>query len=476
MDPVRSGSRSGTGHAVVLGAGIGGLCAARALSGHFERVTLVERDTFPGAPAVRRGVPQGAHVHSLTAAGAEVLDGFFPGFVAELVDGGGTFAGALDELDIVFFGSRLRQVPLGRVLQVSRPFLEDRLRERVAALPDVSLRQGFEAAGPITAESVTAGPVTPDGAPASAARAGGVRVSGVRLARAGTAGSFEDLAADLVVDAMGRAGRGAAWLRSLGYPAPAEKRLHVDVGYASRRFRVPPGGLGAAKGVLVGATPARPRGLVLTQQEGDAWVLSLYGFGRGNHPPETPEEFLAFAGAMLPAATREALGTAEAITGISSFKYPDCVRREYHRLRRVPEGLVSVGDAVCSLNPIYGAGMTVAALEARALQTCLADGPEGLPRRFYREAARAVRLPWLFSTMADRAMPQVPGTHPAVARLLGRAFGATMRAAAADARVATSVWNAVSLSGSPAGLAHPLVTASVVRHWSPGTATGPGKG
>lgn len=456
MNPARSGGRSGSGHAVVLGAGIAGLCSARALSGHFDRVTLVERDAFESAPAVRRGVPQGAHVHSLTAAGAEVLDGFFPGLVAELVRAGGTFAGALDELDIVFFGSRLRQVPIGRVLQTSRPFLEGQLRERVAALPNVSLRQGFEATAPIAA-----GPARAGGAGSS-----GVRVSGVRLSRAGVAGSSEDLAADLVLDAMGRAGRGAAWLRSLGYPAPAERRLRVDVGYASRRFQVPPGVLGAAKGVLVGATPARPRGLVLTQQENDAWVLSLYGFGLENHPPQTPEEFLAFAGAMLPAATRKALAVAEPLTGISAFKYPDCVRREYHRLRRVPEGLVSVGDAVCSLNPIYGAGMTVAALEARALARCLADGPEGLPRRFYREAARAVRLPWLFSTMADRAMPQVPGTHPALARLLGRAFGATMRAAAADDRVAISVWNAVSLSGSPAGLAHPRVTAAVIRHWS----------
>ncbi|MFD9686660.1 FAD-dependent oxidoreductase [Kitasatospora sp. NPDC059088] len=449
----RSGSRGGAGHALVLGAGISGLCAARALSGFFEHVTVVERDTYPQPPDVRRGVPQGAHVHSLTPGGAQVLAELFPGLVEELAADGGTLAGALDELDIVFFGSRLRQVPLGRVLQVSRPFLEDRLRERVRALPGVTLRSGLEATAPITADPITAGPA---------------RVGGVRLARPGEPDSAEAVHADLVVDAMGRAGRGAAWLRSLGYRAPSTARLAVDVAYASRRYRVAPGALGAAKGVLIGATTTRPRGAVLTQQEHDAWVLSLYGFGKDDHPPLSPERFLDFAEDLLPAGTSTALRNAEPITGVSSFAYPASLRRDFHRLRRLPDGLISTGDALCSLNPIYGAGMTVAALEARALRRCLAAGPASLPRRFYREAARAVRLPWLFSTMADRAMPQVPGTHPAVAGLLARSFQATMRAAAEDARVATAVWNAVSLTGSPAELAAPRVMAAVLRHWSPG--------
>lgn len=439
----------------MLGAGISGLCAARALSGFFERVTVVERDTLPETSDVRRGVPQGAHVHSLTPGGATALEELFPGFVHELAADGGTLAGALDELDIVFFGSRLRQVPLGQVLQVSRPFLEDRLRARVLALPGVSLRSGLEATTPLAA------------APLADGRAG---VTGVRLARPGEPDSVETVAADLVVDAMGRAGRGAAWLRSLGYQEPATTRLPVDVAYASRRYRVTQGALGPAKGVLIGATQARPRGAVLTQQENDSWVLSLYGFGKDHHPPGSPERFLDFAEPLLTAGTRAALRAAEPITGVSTFHYPASLRRDFHRLRRLPEGLVSVGDAVCSLNPIYGAGMTVAALEARALRKCLADGVAGLPRRFYREAARAVRLPWLFSTMADRSMPQVPGTHPAVAGLLAKSFRATMRAAAEDALVATAVWNAVSLTGSPAELARPRVIASVLRHWSPGPA------
>ncbi|WP_329427773.1 hypothetical protein [Streptomyces sp. NBC_01268] len=386
-------------------------------------------------------------MHSLTSRGVRVLEDFFPGFVEELSAEGASVVEALSELDIVFFGSRLRRVPLDSVLQVSRPFLEDRLRSKVCALANVTFRKGLEAAEPVAGE--------------------GARVTGVRLSRPGVPESGEVLDADLVVDAMGRAGRGATWLTSLGYDKPRERRLGVDVAYASRRFRIAADAVRTDKGVLIGATPARPRGLVLTRQENDLWVLSQYGFGKHNHPPTAPEEFLLFAKELLPGGAWETLQRAEPVTDVTAFKYPASVRRDFHRLRSLPDGLLSIGDALCSLNPIYGAGMTVAALEAAALRVCLAEGARDLPRRFYKAAARTSYLPWLFSTLADRSLPFVPGTHPVVARTLAGSFQATMRAASADAHVAAAVWNAVSLTGSPAALARPRVVASVLRQWSP---------
>ncbi|OKJ13795.1 NAD(P)/FAD-dependent oxidoreductase [Kitasatospora sp. CB01950] len=446
------GGGTGTGHALVLGAGIGGLCAARVLSEVFDRVTILERDAFAGGGggggggAARRGVPQGAHVHSLTVRGANVLEEFFPGFVDELAAEGATLVTALSEVSIVFFGSLLHRVPLGTVLQAGRPFLEDRLRAKVCAAPNVRVLDGREAIAPLA---------TPDR----------TRVTGARVARPGAPDTAEDIGADLVVDAMGRAGRGAIWLRTLGYDKPVEQRMRVDVAYASRRYRLPPDALGPDRALLVGATPARPRGLVLTQQEHDLWVLSLYGFGSADHPPTTPDEFLSFARELAPFEVGETLRRAEPVTDVAAFAYPHALRRHFQRLRRLPDGLISTGDAICSLNPIYGAGMTVAALEAAALRDCLAAGTRDLPRRFYRSAAKALHLSWLFATLADRSMPQVPGTHPALAALLAKSFRATMAAAATDAKVATAVWNAVSLTGSPAGLAHPRIVAATLRHW-----------
>ncbi len=194
-------------------------------------------------------------------------------------------------------------------------------------------------------------------------------------------------------------------------------------------------------------------------------MLSLYGFGHPDHPPTDPAEFLRFAGELASGPIWDALRRAEPVTEVASFGYPHALRRHFHRLRRLPDGLLSTGDAICSLNPIYGAGMTVAALQAAALRECLAGGTRDLPRRFYRSAADALRLPWLFSTLADRSMPQVPGTRPALAALLGKSFRATMRAAATDAEVATAVWNAVSLTASPAALARPRVVAATLRNW-----------
>ncbi|MFD8597605.1 FAD-dependent oxidoreductase [Kitasatospora sp. NPDC059646] len=450
MNLARHRTGTAAGHAVVLGAGIAGLCAARALSEVFDRVTLVERDTLAGDGAPRRGVPQGAHVHSLTVRGAAVLEEFFPGFVDRLAADGAAVVTALSEVEIVFFGSLLHKVPVGTVLQAGRPFLEDRLREAVRAVPRITVLDGREAIAPL-------------------ATTGNDRVVGVRLARPGLPGSTEDVDADLVVDAMGRAGRGAAWLEALGYRKPAEQRLRVDVAYASRRYLVPPGAAGPDHALLVGATPARPRGLVLTRQENDLWVLSLYGFGRPDHPPTEPGEFLRFAAELASGPIWEALRRAEPVTDVAAFGYPHSLRRHYHRLRRLPDGLISTGDAICSLNPIYGAGMTVAALQAAALRECLADGTRDLPRRFYRSAAKALRLPWLFSTLADRSMPQVPGTRPAFAALLGKSFRATMRAAATDPEVAAAVWNAVSLTASPAALARPRVVAATLRNWPRGS-------
>ena len=78
-------------HAVVLGASMGGLVAARVLADHYRTVTVVERDALPSSSAQRRGVPQGRHAHALLAGGSQILEQLFPGFLAELVANGCPF-------------------------------------------------------------------------------------------------------------------------------------------------------------------------------------------------------------------------------------------------------------------------------------------------------------------------------------------------------------------------------------------------
>src|SRR5260370_32401135 len=74
--------------AVVLGASVGGLLAARVLADFYETVTVVERDVLPDDPVNRRGVPQGRMIHAVQARGSQIMDDLFPGLLDELAAGG----------------------------------------------------------------------------------------------------------------------------------------------------------------------------------------------------------------------------------------------------------------------------------------------------------------------------------------------------------------------------------------------------
>lgn len=142
-------------HAVVLGASISGLLAARVLAEHFSQVTVVERDRLPVDGRPRRGVPQGRHAHLLLAPGARVLDELFPGVLAELVQAGVPVARSLHELHFQIGGHVFCQAiesPSGRgamggLYEPSRPLLEATLLRRVRALRNVDVMDGCDVLG-----------------------------------------------------------------------------------------------------------------------------------------------------------------------------------------------------------------------------------------------------------------------------------------------------------------------------------------
>jgi 2-polyprenyl-6-methoxyphenol hydroxylase-like FAD-dependent oxidoreductase len=430
-------------HAVVLGASIAGLLAARVLSEHFDRVTLVERDVLPAAPENRRGVPQGRHVHSLHPSGRAILEDLFPGIGARLRADGAKELGDLDRFSLEFGGHRLAQQPhpLPAIVQPSRPLLEARVRDRVLELPNVTIRDHTSVVAPRAAADHS-------------------RITGVTVADT-AGGDPETIAADLVVDCTGRAAHGPVWLTQLGYPRPAEDEVHVDLTYVSAQVRVPAGHT-VQDLVLVGVKPGRPRGMALFGYEDDVWTFTVAVMGV--EPPAADlAAMVRFVDGIAPAPVQAALERAEAVAAPATFRFPASRRRRYEKLDRIPAGYLPLGDALCSFNPIYGQGMTVAAFGARALQKALAGGDHGLVRRYLREASRAVAVAWDLSVGADLALPEVRGERTRRVRLVNAWVDRVLTAAEHDAVVAAQFMRVITMIDPPTALFRPGIVHRVLR-------------
>jgi 2-polyprenyl-6-methoxyphenol hydroxylase-like FAD-dependent oxidoreductase len=210
---------------VVIGASVAGLLAASAISDHFDRVTILEREVLPPPGQGRKAVPQGRHLHALLPGGLAAIE-LLPGFPAELVVGGTVRCDSMQEIRFVVSGHELtHDAGSAANILASRPYIEGHLRRRVLGLPNVRLIDG------VTVQGLVPGPDR-------------VSVAGVQLAD-------RVLSCDLVVVATGRAGQLPAWLESLGFPAPAEDELTVNIRYASRHFNIPDGYLGRDKLILI---------------------------------------------------------------------------------------------------------------------------------------------------------------------------------------------------------------------------------
>jgi 2-polyprenyl-6-methoxyphenol hydroxylase-like FAD-dependent oxidoreductase len=432
-------------HAVVIGASMSGLLAARSLAEAYERVTIVDRDALPTAIQSRKAVPQDRHPHALLPRGQACLNALLPGFAAELIAAGAPSCAALQEMRFVIGGHQLARASMDtRVILAGRPFIEGHVRRRVHELPQVTLVDECDALGLTTSRD-------------------GERVVGVRILRRADGSAEEALPADLVVAATGRNARVPAWLERLGYPRPKEERLDVDVTYASRHLVLPADPLKGDKFVLIGARPGRPRTMFLFAQEGGRWILGLGGYGPAHRPPSDPEGLAAFAATVAPPDVLEAIEAAEPVEGIATQRFPTSVRRRYERVPRFPAGLLVVGDAICSFNPTYGQGMTVAAAQALLLRDCLERGARDLARRFFDAARVPTDHAWELSVGADLALPAVKGRRSARVRLVNGYLRRLRATAQHDAAVAGAFSAVVGMLEPPRHVLRPAIAVRVAR-------------
>jgi 2-polyprenyl-6-methoxyphenol hydroxylase-like FAD-dependent oxidoreductase len=433
-----------TDRAVVLGGSMAGLLAARVLADHDLDVRVLDRDDLRTTRGQRRGVPQARHIHALLPRGRQILEELFPGLTAELIDAGAPVGDLLGDARLHLNGHRLRRAASGlTTLSLSRPLLEERVRSRVRRLANVSFAEPCDVVGFAT----------------SADRR---RVTGVRLLRRADGSAEEVLDADVVIDAMGRGSRTPAWLASLGHQAPVEEHLTIDLGSTTRTYRMRPDALGGDWGSLQGPTPTSPRGGALARIEGGRWMVTLFGF-LGDHPPTDPDGFLGFARSLAFPDIYDAIHVAEPLDEPVALRFPASVRRRYDRLTDLPEGLLPLGDSVCSLDPVYGQGMTVAGLQALSLRDHLRHGRLQDPRRFLHDSARVVDAPWTMVLGGDLALPGARGPRTRRVRLASTYVARLHAAAAHDERLATAFVRVMGLVDPPAALLRPSVVGRVVR-------------
>ncbi|WP_396933878.1 FAD-dependent oxidoreductase [Mycolicibacterium sp.] len=440
-------------HALVLGGSMAGLLAARVLTDFYDTVTVVERDVLPEDPVNRRGVPQGRHVHALLARGALTVREFFPGILDEVVAAGAPVwdDGEMSRFHISYGGHLMRRSGKAAgtaadhremaLYQPSRPLLECHVRRRLQAIGNVTILDGHDVA------ELTA-------------TADHNRVTGARVVGRDSAGERQ-LAADLVVDARGRGANTPVCLERLGYGRPTEDHVVMRTTYVSQQLRIPPGTLEEML-VIISSVPGRPTGMFLFGYENDVWIFTTYGMV-GHEPPRDLPGMLSFVEEFAPPHLLDAVRAGEPLAPVVQHRLPSSQWRRYDKMRRFPAGLLVCGDAMCSFNPIYGQGMSVAAMDAVALRDALTGGTANLSRRYFQAAAKSIGVAWALAAGSDLAFPEVEGHRTPTMRMTNRFVDRVLTACETDAEVHAQFFKVTGLVDGPARLFHPAILYRVAR-------------
>jgi 2-polyprenyl-6-methoxyphenol hydroxylase-like FAD-dependent oxidoreductase len=431
-------------HAVVIGGSMAGLMAARVLSNHFERVTIVERDKLPDMAEYRAGVPQARHLHVLLAHGREIIQGMFPNIHADLMAHGVPYIDLLNDGTMLTAGGWAKRFDSGlRTYLGSRVTLEFYVRQHLMRLANVT--------------------ILPESDVESLVSDGG-RVTGVKIVSRHDQ-SKQTLSADLVVDTSGRGSKVPEWLTEMGYAAPEETTVNAYLGYSTQWFEPPQNFDANWKMILITARPKAgiTRGGGVFMVEGNRWIVTVAGVNK-DYPPTDTEGFLEFTKTLASPAVYEAIRHATPVSQVYGYRRTDNRWRHYELLERFPERL---GDSFCAFNPVYGQGMTVAAIEARELDSMLRENPslDGLPTRFHKRLSKHIQKAWLLATGEDLRYPGTEGKRPgAFERLVQLYVDRVLETMPYDSEVTRAFVQTSNLYKPPTVLFHPRVVWSVIRH------------
>lgn len=429
---------------VVVGGSVAGLLAAAAVAPHAGRVIVLDRDPLPAGPATRPSTPHDRHSHGLLASGRQSIEALLPGFTDRVIADGGLSNTDLGRAGRWWIGGGLiADCELGvRGIAASRAEFEHAIRARVREMPVVEIRDATDVRG---------------------LQGDRNRVTGVTVR--GPDGVDRVLDADLVVDASGRSGRAGRWLPRIGASAPVEDRIVVGVRYVTIHVPAENDDLAGRSVLIVAATPPVPRGGVAIRQEDGTWTVTLFAYA-DNAVPVDHDGLVAFASGLACPDLAVLVRDREPVHPAWSYRFPDCRRR---RFPGAPAGYVAIGDAVCSVDPTFGQGMSLAALQAVALRETL--DRDGSVARYPAAAARVVDPVWRLVAGAVGALPGVEVPTTAAGRLIGRYVGRVQRVARHDPTVAVALLRVTALLAPPPSLLAWPVLSRVLR---PGAAVATG--
>ena len=373
-----------------------GLLTARALSHHFKRVTVLERDVLEDNPDPRKGVPQGRHAHALLNAGAEIMEELFPGLFADMKAQGVKHTDMASDWVWFHYGVWKSRVPSQMYMySSSRPFLDYNIRKRLEEVENVEIRSGVRVEGYVVGDG---------------------QLKGVRVMPdvEGSSEVTEELA-DLIVDASGRGTRTPKWLEELGFGKPAEDRVDIQLGHATRLINLRKDLVRDWEIMIIYPKPPLTGRIgYLFPIEHGRHLMGMAGYC-GDYPPTDDEGFMEFARSLHPE-YYNAVKDAEHLTPISQHRIACNLRRRYEAMPKFPDRLVVLGDALCSFDPVFGQGMTTAALAAKTLQGCIEERRsgtlDGISKLFQRRTTSFIDLAWLLATTEDMRFPQLEGKRP----------------------------------------------------------------
>lgn len=428
--------------AIVIGASLAGMMAAHVVARRFERVLVLDRADEPSGLEPRRSVPQERHVHLLLQRGKRVLEALFPGFLAELERHGAVVADASRDLQWFHYGRWKRRFETGiQTHYCSRGLIDHVVRERLRRDPRITFAPNLRVTGLLRADDPFA-------------------IDGVRTER-------RALRAELVIDAGGRGSQASTWLAALGCPEVRTSHVTSKLGYGTRVYRRRPEYDAAWKVLLVLPRPPASRRMgVISPIEGGRWMVTAGGW-LGECPGDDEASFLDYLRGLPHRAIYDVVRGAEPLSDISIYRIPGGLRRHYEELRGWPGRLLVIGDAVCSLNPIYSQGMTVSALEVEALRDGLdelvaAGASPAAAHAVQRRICAQVDAPWGMAESEDLRFPEVAGARTWRLRAQHLYGALVAEASAVDGVVLDRMLRVINLIEPPQKLEEPVFRARVL--------------